>query len=320
MMKAIVLRPVEVERDFALLATLFTLEQDEPETEPGLKADYEQHKERIFRLSAAVDEGGELMGFNWATRSRSNQSEAYFYVIVRPEQRRQGAGGQLYADVEQAARGCGIQKLEISVRDDCPDNLAFAMRRGFHEKTHSIGMALNLEAFDDRPYDATIARLEAEGFRFTTMEALGNTEEAQRQLYVLNDTAAAETLGSDGSHSWLSFEDFQQSVCQSDWYKPAGQIVAIDTATGDWAAMSAITRFAGADHAYNLFTGVDRRYRGRKLAQAVKVLALRYARASLGVEMVRTNHNSKNDPMIAIDRKLGYVQTPGWYRMEKILA
>ena len=81
--------------------------------------------------------------------------------------------------------------------------------------------------------------------------------------------------------------------------------------------MSAITCFKGADYAYNLFTGVDKRYRGRKLAQAVKVLALRYAREVLKVNTVRTNHNSQNDPMIAIDRKLGYIQTPGSFIMVK---
>ena len=88
--------------------------------------------------------------------------------------------------------------------------------------------------------------------------------------------------------------------------------------------MSAITRIQdatgrGGDYAYNLFTGVDRAYRGRKLAQAVKVLALRYARDVLRVDTVRTHHNAKNAPMIAIDRKLGYVQQPGTYLMEKTL-
>jgi RimJ/RimL family protein N-acetyltransferase len=103
------------------------------------------------------------------------------------------------------------------------------------------------------------------------------------------------------------------------WYKPAGQFVVIDSSTGDWAAMSAITRFENADHAYNLFTGVDPRYRGRKLGQAVKSLALCYARDQLGVDKVRTNHDADNAPMIAIDRQLGYVQVPGTCRMEKTL-
>ena len=96
-------------------------------------------------------------------------------------------------------------------------------------------------------------------------------------------------------------------------------MVAIDTATGDWAAMSAITRFEGTDHAYNLHTGVDRRYRGRKLAQAMKVLALRYARDVLKVNHVHSDENALNLPAIAIYRELGYTQMPGIFSMEKIL-
>jgi GNAT superfamily N-acetyltransferase len=320
MMKPITLRPADLDRDFGQLAALFSLEQNLPETEQGLRADYEQHKERIFRLMVAENEGGALLGFNWATRSRFDPQEAYFYVIVQPERRRQGAGRRLYEDLEAAAREAGIKKLQVSVRDDCPPGMAFARKAGFQEKSHFIGMALDLDTLDDRPYDALIERLKREGFQFTTMEALGNTEDAQRRLYALNDTAASETPGSDGEHPWLSFEDFQQKVCQSDWYVPAGQRIVIDTANDNWAAMSAITRFTGADYAYNLFTGVERAYRGRKLAQAVKVLALRFARDVLQVRLVRTDHNALNDPMIAIDRKLGYVQTPGNFTMVKEIA
>jgi RimJ/RimL family protein N-acetyltransferase len=251
------------------------------------------------------------------TRSRTNPNEANLYVIVKPEHRGEGVGGRLYADLELAAVSAQVTQLEAGVRDDCPKSRSFADRNGFSEQRHSIGMTLDLTRFDDRPYEATIARLQAEGFQFTSMDALGNTEDAQRKLYALNDTASSETPGSEGVHPWLDFEDFRKSVCGSQWYKPAGQMVVIDTATGIWAAMSAITCFEGTDHAYNLFTGVDRHYRGRKLAQAVKVLALRFARDVLKVNEVRTNHNSNNDPMIAIDRKFGYIQTPGLFTMVK---
>jgi RimJ/RimL family protein N-acetyltransferase len=151
------------------------------------------------------------------------------------------------------------------------------------------------------------------------MQELGNTEEAQRKLYDLNETTGMDIPGSSGEPYWGSFENFQQSVCQSYWYKPDGQMVVIDTNNGVWAAMSAITRLEGADYAYNLHTGVNKPYRGRKLAQAVKILALRYAREVLKTDTVRTQHNMKNLPMIAIDRKLGYQQMPGTFLMEKIL-
>jgi GNAT superfamily N-acetyltransferase len=319
-MKNITLRPADPERDFGQLAELFTVEQNEPTTEAGLRSDHEAHKERIIHLMAAENEQGELSGFNWMTRSRSNPNQAHLYLIVKPTHSGQGVGRHLYEDSEQAARAAQITQLETGVRDDRPRCRSFADRNGFSEQRHSIGMTLDLTTFDDLPYNATIANLEEKGYQFTSMEVLGNTEEAQRKLYALNDTAASETPGSEGNHPWPDFEDFQKSVCQSDWYRPAGQMVVIDTATGTWAAMSAITRFEGTEHAYNLFTGVDKNYRGRKLGQAVKVLALRYARDVLKVDTVRTNHNAQNAPMIAIDRKLGYVQTPGFFMMVKKLG
>ena len=55
-------------------------------------------------------------------------------------------------------------------------------------------------------------------------------------------------------------------------------------------------------------------------AQVVKVKALLFARDVLGVKLVRTNHNALNEPMIAIDRKFGYVQCSGYLTMRKYLA
>jgi len=318
-MKSINLRPAGPERDFGDLAVLFSLEQDEPGSESDLKEDYAAHRDRIIRLMAAEDPHGNLMGFNWATRSPFDANRVNFYVIVKPEQRGQGAGRLLYDDLELTARKAQIKQLQTGIRDNSPDCRAFAERRGFIERRHSIGMALDLDAFDDQICSEAIAGLARNGFQFTSMDTLGNTEEAQRKLYTLNDMTDMETPGSDGRHTWQSFEDFQKRVCQADWYKPDGQMVVIDTTTGIWAAMSAITRFEGTDYAYNLHTGVDKRYRGRRLGQAVKILALRHARDVLKVKSVRTHHNILNGPMIAIDRKFGYVQTPGVLTMEKLL-
>jgi GNAT superfamily N-acetyltransferase len=319
------MRPAEPERDFAQLAVFFTILEDWPSTEQGLNEFYERERERTLH-TVAEDEAGKLLGFYWAERDKVVLERAFCYLYVRPERRGQGVGRALYdAMLEATTSRLQASVLRISVWDNCPEGRAFADRRGFVEKRHQIAMALDMSVFDDAPYDATLVRLKGEGFRFTSMAELGNTEEAQRKLYALNDAAARDTPGTDGEPSWSSFEDFQKSVCQSDWYKPDGQMVVIDTANDVWVAMSAITRIQdatrteGADYAYNLFTGVDRAYRGRKLAQAVKVLALRYARDVLSVDTVRTHHNTKNAPMIAIDRKLGYVQQPGTYLMEKVL-
>ncbi len=324
-MDTIRLRPAEPERDFGQLAAFFTILEDWPSTEQGLNEFYERERERTLH-AVAEDESGDLLGFYWAERDKVVPERVFCYLYVRPEQRGKGVGRRLYdAMFEATTTLMQARTLRISVWDNCPEGQAFADRRGFVEKRHQFAMALDLSTFDDAPYDAILERLRGEGFRFTSMAELGNTEEAQRLLYTLNDMAARDTPGTDGEPSWPSFEDFQKRVCQADWYRPDGQMVVIDTATGAWVAMSAMTRIQdttrpeGGDCGYNLFTGVDRAYRGRKLAQAVKVLALRYARDVLQVDTVRTHHNTKNAPMIAIDRKLGYVQKPGTYLMEKTL-
>ena len=315
-MPPITLRPAVPEADFAHLAAWFTLIEDEPSTENGLIEYYQKAKERIL-AQVAVDAAGELLGFYWAARDRQVSDRTTFFLFTRPESRRQGVGGQLYEHMLQAVQA---KTLQVRVWDNDPESLGYAGRRGFSERSHQVAMALDLDAFDDRPYDAIISRLQGEGFTFTSMEGLGDTEEAQRKLYALNDSTDRETMGASGEPNWESFEDFQKSVCQSEWYKPAGQKVVLEPASGEFVAMSAITRFEGVDYAYNLHTGVDKRYRNRQLGRAVKITALRFARQALDVHQVRTHHNTKNLPMLAIDRQLGYVLLPGTFLMEKILA
>lgn len=317
-MNAIVFRPAEPDRDFRQLAAWFSIVEGEPNSEAGLKEYFDKERERIIQR-VAEDEQGELLGFYWVLSSRAVTGQMFLYLFVKPEQRGQGLGCRLYEDVLRRAQAAQARSLRASVWDDCPEGRKFAEHRGFVERSQQLVMELNLDAFDDRPYDATIARLKADGFWFTSMEELGDTEDAQRKLYVLNDATARDIPGSDGKPSWTSFEDFRRSVCGSDWYKPGGQFVAIDTASGTWVAMCAITRFDGADHAYTLHIGVDSLYRGRKLGEAVQVLALRYARDMLKTHLVRNSRNSVNLPALAIDRKLGYVRVGGTYMMERLL-
>ena len=68
-----------------------------------------------------------------------------------------------------------------------------------------------------------------------------------------------------------------------------------------------------------MHTGVDRAYRGRGLALATKLVALRRAR-EWGAAYARTNNDSQNAPILAVNRKLGYTPHPGYYKLLKPLA
>jgi mycothiol synthase len=314
------IKPADPTLHFASIAALMTAQQTEPTTEQSLFDWYKRQQEQGIQFEVGLSPDSRVLGFTGIYRMVGSRQQCYgVYLIVSPEYRHHGFGSLLYQSLLRLASEVEANTLVTWVRDNSPESQHFATQRGFIQKRHSIEMCLNLASWDDRPYEAIVQSLQAQGFSFTNIAELGDTEEARRRLYTLNNTTAATDPGSDGSSPWATFEDFDRSICQANWYRPEGQIVAIDTHTGEWAAMSAITVFDGADHAYNLFTGTDVRYRGRKLAQAVKTLALLKAR-TFGVDTVRTSHTSINEPMIAIDTKLGYVRKPGTFIMEKNLT
>jgi mycothiol synthase len=304
---------------FASIAALMNTIETEPNTADSLAEWYAKQLADGVRFAVALSPGNDVLGFNGIYRANANIDRYYgVYLVVRQESWGHGLGSQLYDHLLSQAVDLGARTLRTRVTDDCQEGIRFASNRGFMQKKHSIEMMLDLQTWNDELYEPIIHSLQAGGFRFTSMAKLGDTQAARRKLYTLNNDSAATDPGSDGIPPWATFEEFERDVCNSYWYHPDAQIIAIEASTGEWVAMSAITVFAGSDHAYNLFTGTDVRYRGRKLAQAVKTLALRRAR-QFGVDVVRTSHNSENVAMIAIDTRLGYVRTPGMLVMEKVM-
>lgn len=69
---------------------------------------------------------------------------------------------------------------------------------------------------------------------------------------------------------------------------------------------------------HNAFTDVDRAYHGRKIALALKLLAIQCARR-YGASSIMTDNDSMNAPMLAINRKLGYQQESAMYRLLRAL-
>src|SRR4030042_4376856 len=194
-MKTIILRPADPERDFGQLAAWFSILEGEPNSESGLKEYFDKERERTIQR-VAEDEQGQLLGFYWIHRRGSVTGQMSVYLFVRPEQRGQGTGCLLYEDLTHAAETALAKSLRVGIWDDCPEGRTFAEHRGFIERSRQIVLDLNLDTFDDHPYDATIDGLKGDGFRFTSMEELGDTEDTQRKLYVLNDATDRAVPGS----------------------------------------------------------------------------------------------------------------------------
>jgi len=308
------IRPLDTARDFPALATLLAVRDPEPPT-PELLREWEGNAPAglVRQRLVAFDEtdSGPIVGFcDAASWPWEPPHQFWISTVVAPDHRRRGLGAQL-ADVALAfVREQGATRLAAEVRDNAAEGLRFAERYGFRTDRHIFESRLHLADFDEQRFAGVVGRVEAEGIRFLSLADLGDTDVARRKLYDINATLARDVPGHDGD--FMPFEQFQKTVCSASWYRPDGEIIAV---IGDtWVGMAAVGYFQNTNSMYNMFTGVDPAWRGRGIALALKLLAIACARRYSAI-YISTNNDSENAPMLAVNRRLGYLPEPGYYRM-----
>jgi GNAT superfamily N-acetyltransferase len=307
----VIIRP-EREEDYPRVAELLSMGYPEPVSAEQVRAWRENGPPgRISLRLVATDTTGVVVGYAHALRDAwAIPGLFWVHVGVHPAARAKGIGARLYADVAGFARDHGATILRGEVRDAVAEGQRFAARHEYSVERHIFESTLDLTTFDEIPFRAKLTAAGSTGIRFVSLADLGDTEDARRQLHALNEDIGKDVPGSDGTPR--PYEAFAREIFDAHWYRPDGQIAALD---GDrWIGLAAVGIFEETHSAYNMMTGVLPAYRGRGIAQGLKVLAIRYA-CRAGATYIRTNNDSENAPMLAINRKLGYQPEPGFYRM-----
>lgn len=314
---ALTLRPLNLETDAPAYVELCNSILPDPVTVDRVREwAINFPSDGIQKQMVALDENGNIVGCNEASR-RPNMLPGTFFVeaIVLPDSRHRGIGTQLYDNAVASARAHGGTRLVCEVRDQNPDWLRFVQARGFQIDRHIFESTLDLKTFDESKFAGVIEAVQAQGIRFCTLADIGNTEENQRKLYAVNNRNALDIPGYEGE--FPRFEDFSKYVFQATWFRAEGQIFALD---GERVVgLGAVGYFAATNSTYNMHSGVEKEYRGRKIAQSLKLLVIRRAR-EWGADYIRTNNDSENKPILAINQKLGYKPEPGFYRCVKVLG
>lgn len=262
----------------------------------------------VHRIVATVGDD-RVAGYGVAVHEAwQPDGEFYAWVGVLPGHRGQGLGRRLADNVADFLSGQHVSRLKSEVRDDDDVSQKFAQRAGFRHSLHLYASAIDVERFDETPFLGVLSDLEQQGIRFCSVADFGDDAPTRARLHALNTITSRDIPGAEGPE--IPFDDFEKWVCGSTWYRPEGQLLAVDGDT--WVGLCSIQLLPAAQKAYNVMTGVLPAYRGRKIALALKVLAIRYARRA-GARTLDTNNASDNAPMLAVNRKLGYVPSPGKY-------
>jgi GNAT superfamily N-acetyltransferase len=308
-------RPMDIEKDAEEIARLYNFTTNEMLNTDAI-IDWWTPREGEIRVTRlAQDELGTAIGY-WDIDRETWMKPGHFKmkVVVAPEARWQGLGSQMYRDAVRVARQHGATHLEGYIRETDTASVKFAETRGFKIVHHGFESTLDLTDFDEHRFDDLIARLRAEEFCFFSLAEAGVTEENKRKLYQVNRDSGLDNPGND--ESFPDFYAFSKNVFEASWFRADTQILAAYQES--WVALSAIGIYAEDHHAYNAFTGVLREYRGRGLAQALKLQTILLAKRE-GMRYVRTHNDSNNVPMLAVNRKLGYKPEPGYYHLLCVL-
>ncbi|MFF2890232.1 GNAT family N-acetyltransferase [Paenibacillus sp. NPDC057967] len=280
--------------------------------ENGLLAGYDRTRR------VAVNANDDIIGYVWAWRAPwTEPGYIYITLVVAPESREQGIGDALLRHAYDWAEQLGASALMSEVWDDHPQALTFAKQRSFQIERHAYQSVLQLK-------DTSLELMEVEpeailacnGLRLLTL-AEEPGEESERKLYELGCATLRDVPSFLGDVP--DFIEWKKWNLQVDGFTPELVLIAAD---GDrFVGMTNVLYNTTTNGLYHEFTGVDRAYRGKKVALALKLETIRAGKRR-GADYVRTDNDSMNAPILTINRKLGYVPLRGNYRivssMEKV--
>ena len=104
----------------------------------------------------AVDDAGDVAGFQALERDENPQDIAYISTFARPSPRVHGVGTALFGATRAAARRLGLREISANIRGDNVSGLAYYAKMGFRD--HAVVRGVPLK--DGTPVDRIVKRFQ----------------------------------------------------------------------------------------------------------------------------------------------------------------
>lgn len=259
----------------------------------------------------AAEVGGELVGVGEYVQYEGRYHPQRFTIrlLVQPAYQGQGIGSALYQQLREALAPFDPIALGATVREDLDRGIAFATKRGFVERMRTWESELDLTSFDPAPWRHYLAQAAAAGVRIKSLTALASDPERNQKLFTAFSAIRLD-IPSAEPRTPLNFERFVKSHLEASDSLPDAFLVALSP-SGAYIGVSNLWADSGDGILHTGVTGLLPEWRGKGIAQALKVTALTWAKAQ-GAKGVRTFNESNNIRMLKINLAMGFVQKPAW--------
>ena len=322
------LRDIRIPEDYEQIANLFNMIEPGSTTAQSIE---EEDQQMPTTSNLKLNENGLLVGFG-RTRVIAENKEGQIIgygasyrapwadpghvgsiFCVHPDFRGQGVGDMILSHIENWANEHKASVLSSTVMDWIDAALPFVQNRGFSLDAHVFDLVLDLNQFDSTKYIDLIEQIEKSGIQFITLADVPG-EESEHKLYELCVETSKDNPGQYESlppfAQWRT-EFLPEDSSRNDWV-----FIAIDGKR--FVGVTQLFRTEDAGVIYTNYTGVQKEYRGRGIAKALKRISINAAINS-GAHTMTTDSEESNAPMQYISRSLGHIPGKGHYRILKRL-
>jgi len=223
----------------------------------------------------------------------------------------------MYEHVVSALEPLGPARLSTWAPEDMARSVRFITDRGYTETMREWPSRLDLTTFDPTACAEAEAKARGAGVVLRSLPEIERDDDCVQRLRDLQHALECDVPGSDEPLK-RELEHFRAACLYNPVLLPEAYVVAV--ADGEYVGMSYLWMHDPADPGTYLgtgLTGVRRAYRRRGVAMAMKVRALGWCKEQ-GYREVRT-WNEINNPMFAINERLGFVNDPALVVYEKVL-
>ena len=274
------------------------------------------HKYMFERIVA--EENGRIVGFASFGQPWWSFAEGkyFFFIHVHPDKHDSSVASALLDWVRAELQPFQPTKLVSDSREDQRYLADLLTERGFEMVMRLPQSELDVQQFDAARFAAVCDSVREAGIRIDSLTVVAAEDSDWKYKMWELEWEIVQDVPAPGPLTRMTFEHWQKRFLESPNFLMDGQTIARDE--DRFVGISGLlTSEAAPKKLYTGLTGVIRSHRRRGIATALKVKGIKFAQTK-GIELIETD-NEENNPMLDLNKQLGYREKPAFVCYEKKL-